>query len=110
MRANKSEPLKGTALIPGDKSISHRALILGSLAIGQTIVSNLLESSDVLATANALKKMGAIIKIKDGKENISIDNINVLMFKEKNNVNLLRKVVKLEALSIEWREKFQKRL
>ena len=63
-----------------------------------------------------VKKIGlvqpdsVIIKIKDGKENISIDNINVLMFKEKNNVNLLRKVVELEALSIEWREKFQKRL
>lgn len=51
-----------------------------------------------------------IRKIKDGKENISIEIINILMFKEKKNMDLLRKVVELEALSIEWREKFQKRL
>ena len=57
-----------------------------------------------------VKPDSEIIKIKDGKENISIENINVLMFKEKKNMNLLRKVVELEALSIEWREKFQKRL
>jgi len=57
-----------------------------------------------------VKPDSEIIKIKDGKENISIESINVLMFKEKKNMNLLRKVVKLEALSFEWREKFQKRL
>ena len=42
-----SDGLSGIANIPGDKSISHRALILGSLAIGETKVVNLLESSDV---------------------------------------------------------------
>tara|TARA_Y100000588_G_scaffold389795_1_gene493517 strand:- start:572 stop:1210 length:639 start_codon:yes stop_codon:yes gene_type:complete len=57
-----------------------------------------------------VKPDSEIIKIKTGEENISIESINVLMFKEKKNMNLLRKVVALEALSIEWREKFQKRL
>ncbi|MBC8285440.1 MAG: MOSC domain-containing protein [Nitrospinae bacterium] len=63
-----------------------------------------------------VKKMGLVNpnskvkKIKDGQENISIDDINSLMFKEKKNIDLLRKVVNLEALSLEWREKFQKRL
>lgn len=51
-----------------------------------------------------------IKKIKSGKDKISIENINILMFKEKKNVDLLRKVVELEALSVEWRDKFKQRL
>ena len=46
-----SPGLKGQLFVPGDKSISHRALILGSLTIGETIVKGLLESEDVLNTA-----------------------------------------------------------
>ena len=57
-----------------------------------------------------VKPDSEIIKIKNGEENISIETLNVLMFKEKKNINLLKKVVGLKALSIEWREKFQKRL
>ena len=49
-------------------------------------------------------------KIKEGLGKISIDMVNVLMFKEKKNLNLLRKVASLQALSIKLREKFQKRL
>lgn len=52
-------PLKGRLRIPGDKSISHRALMLGALAIGETRVQGLLEGEDVLATAAALRAMGA---------------------------------------------------
>jgi 3-phosphoshikimate 1-carboxyvinyltransferase len=54
-------PLTGTITVPGDKSISHRALMLGALAVGQTRISGLLEGEDVLATAAALRAMGASI-------------------------------------------------
>ncbi len=55
-------PLTGRLRVPGDKSISHRALMLGALAIGETRVSGLLEGEDVLATAAALRRMGATIE------------------------------------------------
>ena len=55
-------PLRGSCGVPGDKSISHRALILGALAAGETHVRNLLESEDVAATAAALRALGAAIE------------------------------------------------
>lgn len=58
-------PLKGIVSVPGDKSISHRALILASLAIGRSEISGLLEGEDVLATAAALRAMGATIEKHD---------------------------------------------
>lgn len=51
--------LNGTILIPGDKSVSHRALLFGAVANGTTEISGLLESEDVICTAEALKKLGA---------------------------------------------------
>ena len=57
----------GTTNIPGDKSISHRALIIGSQATGIIKVTNLLESADVFSTMNALRKFGVHI-IKRGKD------------------------------------------
>ena len=55
-------------IVPGDKSISHRSLIIGSAVTGKIIVNNLLESEDVLATANALRKMGVPInKLSNNK-------------------------------------------
>jgi 3-phosphoshikimate 1-carboxyvinyltransferase len=59
MSAHKSGPLKGRAEVPGDKSISHRALILGALAVGETKVTGLLEGQDVLDTAAAMRAFGA---------------------------------------------------
>jgi len=56
-----SAPLKGRIAIPGDKSISHRALMLSALAVGTSRVSGLLEGHDVLATAAAMRAMGANI-------------------------------------------------
>lgn len=53
-----SGPLAGNAAVPGDKSCSHRALILGAMASGETRIAGLLESADVLATARALGAMG----------------------------------------------------
>ena len=69
-------PLRGTIPVPGDKSISHRALMLGALAIGRTRVTGLLEGEDVLATAAALRALGAAIERgEDGAW--SIDGIGV---------------------------------
>ncbi|MDE3121633.1 MAG: 3-phosphoshikimate 1-carboxyvinyltransferase [Paracoccaceae bacterium] len=59
MTARKSGPLSGTAQIPGDKSISHRSLILGAMAVGETRVTGLLEGQDVLDTAKAMRAFGA---------------------------------------------------
>ncbi|MEO6092871.1 MAG: 3-phosphoshikimate 1-carboxyvinyltransferase [Novosphingobium sp.] len=55
-------PLKGSIRVPGDKSISHRALMLSALAVGTSRISGLLEGEDVLATAGALRAMGAHIE------------------------------------------------
>jgi 3-phosphoshikimate 1-carboxyvinyltransferase len=52
------ESLAGTAIVPGDKSISHRALMIGALAAGETIIHGLLNGDDVMRTAAALEKMG----------------------------------------------------
>ncbi len=56
-----SGPLTGTIRVPGDKSISHRSIMLGALAVGETRVSGLLEGEDVLATAAAMRAMGATV-------------------------------------------------
>ncbi|MCW9035478.1 MAG: 3-phosphoshikimate 1-carboxyvinyltransferase [Rhodospirillales bacterium] len=64
----KATPLVGMVAIPGDKSISHRALMFGSLAIGETKVTGLLEGEDVLATAEALRILGAkVTREEDGR-------------------------------------------
>jgi 3-phosphoshikimate 1-carboxyvinyltransferase len=56
-----SGPLTGRIRVPGDKSISHRSLMLGTLAVGETEIDGLLESADVLATAAAMRALGATI-------------------------------------------------
>jgi len=53
--------LTGDVAVPGDKSISHRSLIVGALAIGETRITGLLEGDDVLRTAEALRMLGAEI-------------------------------------------------
>ncbi len=59
LTARRSGPLQGRGRVPGDKSISHRALILGALTVGETTVSGLLEGEDVLRTADAMRALGA---------------------------------------------------
>ncbi len=61
-----SAPLTGHIRVPGDKSISHRSLMLGALAVGETRVTGLLEGEDVLATAAAMRQMGATITREEG--------------------------------------------
>lgn len=55
-------PLRGTIRVPGDKSISHRSIMLGALAVGETRVTGLLEGEDVLSTAAAMRAMGASVE------------------------------------------------
>ena len=66
LTARRSAPLRGSARVPGDKSISHRALILGALAVGRTRISGLLEGEDVLNTAQAMRALGAQVERADG--------------------------------------------
>jgi 3-phosphoshikimate 1-carboxyvinyltransferase len=62
LTALPSGPLRGRVVVPGDKSISHRSLMLGALAIGETMVTGLLESADIMATADAMRAFGARIE------------------------------------------------
>ncbi len=62
MSAHKSSGLSGEAHVPGDKSISHRSLIFGAMAVGETRVTGLLEGQDVLDTAKAMRSFGADVE------------------------------------------------
>jgi len=65
--ARPAQPLTGSIAVPGDKSISHRALMFGALAVGRTRISGLLEGEDVLRTATAMRALGAEI-VRDGAD------------------------------------------
>jgi 3-phosphoshikimate 1-carboxyvinyltransferase len=68
MRSHKSDGLTGIAEVPGDKSISHRSLIFGAMAVGETKISGLLEGQDVLDTAAAMRAFGAdVTRLGDGQ-------------------------------------------
>jgi 3-phosphoshikimate 1-carboxyvinyltransferase len=62
LTARRAGALKGRARVPGDKSISHRALIFGALTVGETDVVGLLEGEDVINTANAMRALGAKVE------------------------------------------------
>jgi 3-phosphoshikimate 1-carboxyvinyltransferase len=62
LEARSSGPLSGRVRVPGDKSISHRALILGALSVGETRISGLLEGEDVLNTAKSMRALGARVE------------------------------------------------
>ncbi len=62
LESKRSAALSGRVRVPGDKSISHRALILGALAVGETRISGLLEGEDVLNTAKAMRALGARVE------------------------------------------------
>ena len=62
-----AQPLQGTVAVPGDKSISHRALMFGALAVGETRITGLLTGEDVLRTAAAMRALGAdVVRDDDG--------------------------------------------
>ncbi len=85
MSSHKSGPLRGVAEVPGDKSISHRALILGALSVGETQITGLLEGQDVLDTAKAMQAFGATVT-RDGAGAWSVQGVGVGGFAEPSNV------------------------
>jgi 3-phosphoshikimate 1-carboxyvinyltransferase len=85
MSSEKCGPLTGEAHVPGDKSISHRSLILGALAVGETKISGLLEGEDVLDTAKAMRAFGADV-IDHGAGNWSVHGVGVGGFAEPDQV------------------------
>ena len=62
LRAHRSQALSGRVRVPGDKSISHRALMFGALATGRTHITGLLEGEDILNTVRALQTLGCPIR------------------------------------------------
>ena len=70
-----SKSLSGSIRVPGDKSISHRSIMLGSIATGTTRVSGFLQGEDSLATLNAFKEMGVSIE-RDGS-NVTIQGVGM---------------------------------
>ncbi len=85
MTAHKSGPLRGVAHVPGDKSISHRALILGALSVGETQITGLLEGQDVLDTAKAMRAFGAEV-VQHGPGAWSVHGVGVGGFAEPSQV------------------------
>jgi 3-phosphoshikimate 1-carboxyvinyltransferase len=79
LEARSSGPLSGKVRVPGDKSISHRALILGALAVGETRISGLLEGEDVLNTAKAMRALGAGVQ-RNGDFAWSVHGVGVTGF------------------------------
>ncbi|MEE3457271.1 MAG: 3-phosphoshikimate 1-carboxyvinyltransferase, partial [Lachnospiraceae bacterium] len=70
MIIDKAESLKGTLTVPGDKSISHRAVMLGSLSEGDTYIRGFLKSADCLATIDCFRRMG--INIEENEDRLII--------------------------------------
>ena len=85
MTSHKSGPLRGQADVPGDKSISHRSLILGALSLGETRIQGLLEGDDVLDTGKAMQAFGAEV-INHGGGSWSVHGVGVGGFAEPDHV------------------------
>jgi len=85
MTSHKSGPLHGQADVPGDKSISHRSLILGALSLGETRIQGLLEGDDVLDTGKAMQAFGAEV-INHGGGSWSVHGVGVGGFAEPDHV------------------------
>jgi 3-phosphoshikimate 1-carboxyvinyltransferase len=79
LTARRGAALTGRVRVPGDKSISHRALILGALAVGTTRITGLLEGEDVLNTAAAMRALGARIE-RSGAGAWQVDGVGVAGF------------------------------
>ncbi|MDP4063807.1 3-phosphoshikimate 1-carboxyvinyltransferase [Rhodobacteraceae bacterium IMCC1933] len=85
MTSHESGPLRGQADVPGDKSISHRSLILGALSLGETRIQGLLEGDDVLDTGKAMQAFGAEV-INHGGGSWSVHGVGVGGFAEPDHV------------------------
>src|SRR6266699_1118669 len=80
LESRSSGPLVGRVRVSGDKSISHRALILGALAVGESRISGLLEGEDVLNTAKSMAALGARVD-RTGEFAWSVHGVGVAGFK-----------------------------
>ncbi|MEO0485855.1 MAG: 3-phosphoshikimate 1-carboxyvinyltransferase [Pseudomonadota bacterium] len=85
MTSRATGPLSGVAEVPGDKSISHRSLILGAMAVGETQITGLLEGDDVLDTARAMEAFGAEVT-NHGGGSWSVRGVGVGGFAEPDHV------------------------
>ncbi|MEL6965782.1 MAG: 3-phosphoshikimate 1-carboxyvinyltransferase [Pseudomonadota bacterium] len=74
-RALSSGPLSGYTKLPGDKSISHRSLIFGAIADGTSTITGLLEADDVMATAGAMRALGAVIEKDDQTDTWTVHGV-----------------------------------
>ena len=72
LQINQAKGLKGEIRMPGDKSITHRAIMLGALARGETVVNNFLPSADCLATVDCFRKLGIEIRVTRNANVVSI--------------------------------------
>src|ERR1700720_1187533 len=81
LTARRAGPLTGRARVPGDKSISIRALILGALAVGETRITGMLEGEDALSTAKAMQALGAQV-VRTGMGQWRIHGVGVGGFAE----------------------------
>src|SRR5215470_11742801 len=81
LAARRSGPLKGRVRVPGDKSISHRALIFGALAVGETRIAGLLEGEDVVNTARTMRALGANVE-RTGEGEWRVHGVGVAGFAE----------------------------
>ena len=81
LAARRSGALKGRPRIPGDKSISHRALILGALTVGETAIGGLLEGEDVINTGRAMRALGATVE-RTGEGTWRVNGVGVAGFAE----------------------------
>lgn len=79
LTARRGGPLQGRVRVPGDKSISHRALILAALTVGETSISGLLEGEDVLRTAEAMRILGARVD-RVGEQTWKVHGVGVAGF------------------------------
>lgn len=84
LSSSKSSALKGTVNVPGDKSISHRALLISSQAHGTSRIYGMLEGEDVICTANALRQMG--VNIQKSGEVWEVEGVGIRGLREPNNV------------------------
>jgi len=85
MTSRPCGPLSGSAEVPGDKSISHRAFILGALSVGETRIAGLLEGQDVLDTGRAMRAFGAEV-VRHGPGAWSVHGVGVGGFGEPDGV------------------------
>ena len=87
MKATPHGALRGEIRVPGDKSISHRSLILGAMTVGETRISELLEGQDVLDTAEAMRAFGAEV-VNHGNGDWSVHGVGVGGFAEPERIGL----------------------